>query len=122
MFCVACNKKFAKDTVFNAHLSGKKHKDKQLALDSQITSNTTKQLHRFQYIINKITCELLKEVRFSLFASFYLVIQHPFNKYKQTINNTKDNVMRKYGRTAADIDEAAEEEEETEVIVDDTEV
>ena len=69
LYCDACQKTFAKDTVFQAHLNGKKHKQAVAKKSEQEPAELT-QVRRSQFIINKLTGEFLSNVYYSVFIHF----------------------------------------------------
>jgi len=93
LYCDVCKRKFAKDTVFEAHKNGKRHK---LALQrKQAPPARPKELLWNETVVHKLAAILGEQIQ-----------------------NTKDNVNKKLARTyneiMAELDEESEEDESEE--------
>jgi splicing factor 3A subunit 3 len=75
-FCSICNKKFSKDTVFNAHKNSKKHKA--VAEKKEKKKNLIKECYLMEMKINEITTKFLQE----------------------QIDNSKTNIQKRQARSA----------------------
>jgi len=90
LYCTACKKLFAKDTVFQGHLKGGKH---QKAVEAQTSiRDKYKEFHAAQFRLQKLCSKLLME----------------------TIENTKTNIVKKQARTWKELQEEMEIEEKQE--------
>lgn len=82
-YCVACNQYFAKDTVFKAHMTSKKHEKVY-----EKYSITCKQICEHEFVLKKIWDEILPS----------------------TVQLTKENIQKKLARQGDDESEGSEDE------------
>lgn len=92
LYCQACEKTFAKKTVFDAHLNGKKHLKNAATSNTTTTRGTTKDFKLLEHLVTRLTKSLAK-VR----------------------QNTRDNTLRRMALSererAIEIEQLAQEEE-----------
>ncbi|KAI9144797.1 hypothetical protein BKA69DRAFT_1172743 [Paraphysoderma sedebokerense] len=104
LFCVACQKQFAKQSVFDSHLSGKKHK------------KATENLARLGKAVNSVEeawrqANDAKEKKEKDVAILEAVCSKYADALNQFIEATKENVERKQTLTESELKDDVEAEE-----------
>jgi len=90
LYCVPCKRMFAKESVFTAHLLGKKHKKNEQLMRSPLNFQSFKEFYCLEYRIHTVASKLLGE----------------------QIENTKLNIEKRQARSSKELGEDSEEEEE----------
>ncbi|KAG0318121.1 hypothetical protein BGZ99_005846 [Dissophora globulifera] len=110
LFCIACKKQYAKDTVFNAHLTSKKHikAAAQLAANQQASVGNGNQ-ESVAEVQHKVLAEKAKPEQNMAWTEF--VIQKYAEILKQQIDDTKENVERRQTLTGRERDLELETEQ-----------
>ncbi|GJJ77088.1 splicing factor 3A subunit 3 [Entomortierella parvispora] len=99
LFCLACKKQYAKDTVYNAHLSSKKHIKAAAALAASGTSEADVDVAELQ---SKVLTEKAKPEE--KMARTEIEIQKLAEILKSQIEDTKENVERRQTLTGRERD------------------
>ncbi|KAF9163420.1 hypothetical protein BGX21_001359 [Mortierella sp. AD011] len=107
LFCIACKKQYAKDTVYNAHLTSKKH-IKAAAQLANGTSNGDEQ-ESVKQVQSKVLSEKAKPDQDM--ASTEMLIKKYAEILKQQIEDTKENVERRQTLTGRERDLELETEQ-----------
>lgn len=104
LFCVACKKQYAKDTVYNAHLTSKKHikAAAQLASGANGAANGSESISDAQ---SRVLAEKAKPEQEMAFTE--VMIKHLAEILKQQISDTKENVERRQTLTGRERDVSA---------------
>ncbi|KAG0031254.1 hypothetical protein BGZ81_001543 [Podila clonocystis] len=108
LFCVACKKQYAKDTVYNAHLTSKKH----IKAAAQLVSGAAGAVNGSESISevqSKVLAEKAKPEQEMAFTE--VVIKHLAEILKQQISDTKENVERRQTLTGRERDLELEAEQ-----------
>ncbi|KAJ3040108.1 Splicing factor 3A subunit 3 [Rhizophlyctis rosea] len=122
-FCVACEKSFAKKTVYDAHLTGKKHKKAAAALlEKGVTAITPEQQEEARKAKTRETRDRHKPIAFAeLLIKEYARVLEP--QLEETIANverkqtlTPEELEKLRQGTTEEIEVSDEEEEEEEKI------
>ncbi|KAF8977477.1 hypothetical protein BGZ46_007345 [Entomortierella lignicola] len=106
LFCVACKKQYAKDTVYNAHLTSKKHIKAAAQLENGTTSNDQESVAEIQ---SKVLSEKSRPDQEMAFTE--LLIRKYAEILKQQIDDTKENVERRQTLTGRERDLELETEQ-----------
>ena len=99
LFCLACKKQYAKDTVYNAHLTSKKHIKAAAALAASGTSEADVDVAEMQ---SKVLTEKAKPEE--KMARTEIEIQKVAEILKTQIEDTKENVERRQTLTGRERD------------------
>lgn len=103
LFCIACKKQYAKDTVYNAHLTSKKH-TKAVARLTNETSNGDVSMDKedIAEVQAKVLAEKHKPEQEMAWTE--VLIQKYAELLKQQIDDTKENVERRQTLTGRERD------------------
>ncbi|KAG0003836.1 hypothetical protein BGZ80_005727, partial [Entomortierella chlamydospora] len=107
LFCIACKKQYAKDTVYNAHLTSKKH----IKAAAQLTNGTSNgdEQESVKQVQSKVLSEKAKPDQDM--ASTEMLIRKYAEILKQQIEDTKENVERRQTLTGRERDLELETEQ-----------
>ncbi|EPZ35561.1 Zinc finger, C2H2 domain-containing protein [Rozella allomycis CSF55] len=105
LFCLACSKLFSKNSVFDSHLNGKKHKKAQAELDAKKLSIEEK-----EETLNRLYNEEIQKEKD--FAAKEFLLPFYAKELHEVIEDTKAFIERKQSRTFEEREMDMEEEEE----------
>ncbi|KAG0345145.1 Splicing factor 3A subunit 3 [Podila humilis] len=109
LFCVACKKQYSKDTVYNAHLTSKKHVKAAQLLASQSNETTNGDTKNITAAQSKVLEEKAKPEKEMAFTE--LLIVKLAEILQQQISDTKENVERRQTLTGRERDLELEAEQ-----------
>ncbi|KAG0353584.1 hypothetical protein BGZ54_002187 [Gamsiella multidivaricata] len=110
LFCIACKKQYAKDTVYNAHLTSKKHIKAAAQLASETANgNAPKNQESVAEVQSKVLAEKHRPEREMAWTE--VLIQKFAEILKQQIEDTKENVERRQTLTGRERDLELETEQ-----------
>ncbi|KAF9191251.1 hypothetical protein BGZ51_007571 [Haplosporangium sp. Z 767] len=103
LFCIACKKQFAKETVYKEHLKGNKHKKAAERLARETANgNAPKDLENVAEVQSKVLAQKTKPEQDMAWTEF--LIQKLAEILKQQIEDTKENVERRQTLTGRERD------------------
>lgn len=102
LFCVACKKQYAKDTVYNAHLTSKKHIKAAAQLASGANGAANGGSESISEAQSKVLAEKAKPEQEMAFTE--VLIKHLAGILKQQVSDTKENVERRQTLTGRERD------------------
>ncbi|KAF9960892.1 Splicing factor 3A subunit 3 [Mortierella alpina] len=105
LFCIACKKQYAKETVYNAHLDSKKHKKAKAQLESGASVNgdaVSSDQASVAEVQSKVLAEKAKPEQDMAWTE--VMIQKYAELLKQQIDDTKENVERRQTLTGRERD------------------
>lgn len=102
LFCVACKKQYAKDTVYNAHLTSKKHVKAAAQLASGANGAANGGSESISEVQSKVLAEKAKPEQEMAFTE--VLIKHLAEILKQQVSDTKENVERRQTLTGRERD------------------
>ncbi|KAF9967781.1 hypothetical protein BGZ70_008259 [Mortierella alpina] len=105
LFCIACKKQYAKDTVYKAHLDSKKHKKAEAQLASGASVNgdaVSADQASVAEVQSKVLANKAKPEQDMAWTEF--MIQKYAELLKQQIEDTKENVERRQTLTGRERD------------------
>ncbi|KAF9285099.1 hypothetical protein BGZ68_004148 [Mortierella alpina] len=105
LFCIACKKQYAKETVYKAHLDSKKHKKAEAQLTNGLSVNgsaASADQASVAEVQSKVLAEKAKPEQDMAWTE--VVIQKYAELLKQQIDDTKENVERRQTLTGRERD------------------
>lgn len=105
LFCIACKKQYAKETVYKAHLDSKKHKKAEAQLTNGASVNggaASADQASVAEVQSKVLAEKAKPEQDMAWTE--VVIQKYAELLKQQIDDTKENVERRQTLTGRERD------------------
>ncbi|KAG0274945.1 Splicing factor 3A subunit 3 [Linnemannia exigua] len=102
LFCIACKKQYAKDTVYNAHLTSKKHIKAAAQLAANGGSANPNDQESVAEVQSKVLAEKAKPEQDAAWSEF--LIQKYAEILKPQIEETKENVERRQTLTGRERD------------------
>ncbi|KAF8952999.1 hypothetical protein BGZ52_002590 [Haplosporangium bisporale] len=109
LFCVACKKQYSKDTVYNAHLTSKKHIKAAAQLASGANGAANGGSESISEVQSKVLAEKAKPEQEMAFTE--VLIKHLAEILKQQVSDTKENVERRQTLTGRERDLELEAEQ-----------
>jgi len=102
LFCIACKKQYAKETVYNAHLTSKKHIKAAAQLANGGGGSDTSNQESVAEVQSKVLAEKAKPEQDAAWSEF--LIQKYAEILKPQIEETKENVERRQTLTGRERD------------------
>ncbi|KAF9395792.1 hypothetical protein CPC16_006829 [Podila verticillata] len=109
LFCVACKKQYSKDTVYNAHLTSKKHIKAAAQLANGANGAANGGSESISEVQSKVLAEKAKPEQEMAFTE--VLIKHLAEILKQQVSDTKENVERRQTLTGRERDLELEAEQ-----------